>query len=219
MKLTFSIKEAVLTGWRIFKSRPWLFIGSSIVYLATQLVLGVVESMLPQGIDFLVSFLIGSLISLGFVSFYLKAHDNTAETKLGDLWHPKSYLTYLFATILLTIIVMVGFVLLIVPGIILALALSFSMYLIIEKGLSPIAALKESARITRGNRVTLLLLGLLLGVMNIIGAAPLFIGLFVTVPVSMLASIHVYRLLAARASGAAAPVIETPTPVEPAPAT
>ena len=76
----------------------------------------------------------------------------------------------------------------------------FFKYLIIDKGLGPIEALKESRRITTGQRWQLLLFVLILALLNILGALALFIGLFVTMPVTMIAMAHVYRGLEHKAS-------------------
>jgi uncharacterized membrane protein len=114
------------------------------------------------------------------------------------LWNPKPFWHYLLTSIALTIVVVIGFLLLVVPGIILALALSFSLYLVIEKKMNTIAAFKESMRLTRSNRVSLFALGLVLGIINILGAIVFVLPLLVTAPISMLASVHAYRILSGR---------------------
>lgn len=48
---------------------------------------------------------------------------------------------------------------------------------------------------TKGSWLSLFLLGVVLAVINIVGALLLMIGLLVTIPISMLAMVHVYRTL------------------------
>jgi len=85
--------------------------------------------------------------------------------------------------------------LLIIPGIIWAIKFYFFSYLIVDKGLGPIEALKRSSAITDGSKWDLFLLGLLLFGINLIGAIPFFLGWFVTIPISMVATAFVYRKL------------------------
>jgi uncharacterized membrane protein len=143
---------------------------------------------------------IGMFVEIGLVTFALKAHDSVESVKINDLWNPKPFWFYLAGQILVGLVVILGFILLIVPGIILALGLLFSSYLIIDKGKGPIEAMKESWRITKGHKWQLLLFVLALAGLNILGFLLLLVGLLVTVPVTMLAMVHVYRKLEHAAS-------------------
>jgi uncharacterized membrane protein len=84
---------------------------------------------------------------------------------------------------------------LIIPGIILSMGLAFVPYLVVDRGLGPIEAIKESWRITKGHKWQLLLLFLALLGLNLLGLVALLIGIFVTVPITMLAFAHAYRTL------------------------
>ncbi len=195
MNSTLSVKECLSFGWRTFKARPWFFVGTFVIYMVIQIALSSVQKSLPGFVSFLLSLIVSSLLYIGLISIYLKAHADVMAPQFSDFWKPAPFWRYLGASILLAIIVLVGLVLLIVPGIILALALSFTGYLVVEKGLNPIAALKESMRLTKGNRWKLFLLGLAIFVLTVIGMIPLFLGLLVIGPVSMLAGVHAYRSL------------------------
>jgi uncharacterized membrane protein len=48
---------------------------------------------------------------------------------------------------------------------------------------------------TRGNTWNLFFFGILIGLINILGLLCLVVGLFITVPLSMLASAFIYRKL------------------------
>ncbi len=212
----FSIKESVSFGWTTFKAHWVLFLKVSLAYLAVQFVLGMVQSMLPPFFAPLLGVVVGTFLSVGIIAFYLKAHDAPGSASIRDMWRPEPFWRYLVTSIIMGILIIIGFFLLIVPGIILALAWSFALYLTIEKKMWVKEALLESARLTRGNRLKLLILGLALMVLNVVGMIPLFLGLFVTVPVSLLASVHVYRTLSnASHTPSAEPVAEK---VEEAPA-
>lgn len=77
----------------------------------------------------------------------------------------------------------------------LSLRLLFFSYLIIDKRSGPIASLKESFAITKGSTFNLVLFVLIVILINAVGAALLFVGLFVTIPITMIASAFVYKQL------------------------
>ena len=79
----------------------------------------------------------------------------------------------------------------------LMLKFQFYGYLIIDRNLGVTEALVKSSQITRGAKGQLLLLGLLLGLINIAGFLACFVGLFATVPLTMMAMVFVYRKLLA----------------------
>lgn len=194
-KTVLSVKECVRHGWNVFKMRPWFFVATVLIYVAIQFIVGGLQEAAPGITTFLISIIVSTLLYTGFISVYLKAYDNVSAVKLVELWNPKPFLPYLLLSFVLFIIVAAGFVLLIIPGIFLAVALTFSGFVLIEKNVWPIAALKESWKLTRGSRWKLFLLGLALLVLTIIGMLPLMLGLLVVAPVAMLASIHAYRTL------------------------
>ncbi|MFZ2886428.1 MAG: DUF975 family protein [Minisyncoccia bacterium] len=204
---TFSVGTAIKFGWETFKKRPWILIGG---FLAAMLVSGIASSLLDPGEDApftlmtllmgIASLIIGMLVEIGLVTFSLRAHDSVETVKINDLWNPKPFWFYLAGQILVGVSVVVGLILLIIPGVILALGLLFSSYLIIDKQKGPIEAIKESWRITKGHKWQLLLFILAIIGLNIIGFLLLIVGLLVTVPVTMLAMVHVYRELEHKAS-------------------
>ncbi len=201
-----SIKDALGFAWGTLKKNPWIIIGAgAIAFIISGLLNGVLSGMFPaEGpnatvlsttINFTVSLVVGTLIELGLVTFMLHAVRAPETVTLHSLWNPKPFLNYLLAQVAVAITVLIGFALLIVPGIIAALALMFTPYLIVDKGLSSFAAMKESARITKGHRWQLFLLMCVIALLNILGLIALFIGLLVTIPLSMLLVAHVYRAL------------------------
>ena len=94
---------------------------------------------------------------------------------------------------------LVGFILLIIPAFIFAVMFSMATYLVIDKNLSPVEAMKESRRITNGHKWDLVVLSLLLLLVNILGLLALVVGLLVSLPVSSLAVAHAYRTLVTNA--------------------
>jgi hypothetical protein len=227
----FSPSSALRFGWETFKKRPWLFIGAFVLIAIAQVVTEGLSRAIdaPFGgaesdyafLGALVSLALNTLISMGVTNFGLAAHDNPETVELSALWRPHPFWKYLGLTILFSLIIVAVFLLsfalfaaiardaglgiavplAVVLAAILALMLLFSGFLVIDRGLGPIQALKESHRITRGYKWPLFLLCLLLVLINVAGLLALIVGLLVSAPVSLLALTHAYRVL----SGGAVP--------------
>jgi len=75
----------------------------------------------------------------------------------------------------------------------------FTSFIVIDRALGPIDAMKESKRITSGYRWRLLGFVLLLALINLAGVIALVVGLLVTVPVTSIAFANAYRVLSDRA--------------------
>jgi len=206
--MEFSSNAAVRFGWGTFKKRPWFFVGSTFVILfASALINGLTSGIdaaitgsaqEPSIAGTVVNLALGTLISMGATAFYLAAHDNPETVDLSLLWHPRPFWKFLGVTILLTLAVAIGLILLIVPGIIFGLMFMFATFVVIERELGPIDAMNESHRITRGHKWQLFGFMLLLLLINLLGLLALVVGLLVSIPVSTLAFVHAYRVLAGK---------------------
>lgn len=202
-----TISQTFRFAWERFKERPWILVGVVAVAIGiailTSLILEPIlnsnTSVLLKGIVQLADFVVQTFIGMGLTVVALKAHDALGELELKDLWQPDPFFKYLFGVLLVSIITGIGFVLLIIPGIIAMVLLIFVPYLIMDRKIGPIDAIKESARITRGARWQLLFLIIGLALLNLLGVLLVGIGLLVTVPISMLAIVHAYRTLESRA--------------------
>jgi uncharacterized membrane protein len=201
---TFSVGGAISFGWETFKKRAWFFVGLTLVILILTWLIGVITQYLNDtvltGVGTVVSMLVQTFVDLGATAILLKAHDSLESVKIQDLWHPRQYVIYFIATLLAGAAIMLGMILLIIPGIIVATMLMFVKFIVVDRNLGPIEALKESARITKGHRMDLFLLLLAVIGINLVGLIALGIGLLVAIPVSGLAMVHAYRLLEHTAS-------------------
>lgn len=205
----FTIGAALRYGWETFKRRAWFFVGATAVLFLALIVTGSITSGIDSaitgsaetssGVGSLVNLVLGTLINMGATAFSLKAHDDPDGVTLASLWHPQPFLKFLAASILVAIVVGLGMLLLIVPGIILGLMFLFTTYIVIDRERGPIEAMKDSNAITRGFKWQLLGLGLLLALINLGGLLALGVGLLVTVPVTLLAFAYAYRVLSSRA--------------------
>jgi uncharacterized membrane protein len=206
--MPFSSSEAIKFGWETFKRRPWFFIGATfLIVLASALCDGFTSgidaalngsSQDPSLVGTVINLALGTLVSMGATAFFLAAHDNPDTVDLAALWHPRPFWKFLGASLLLSLSVAIGFVLLIVPGIIFGLMFMFATFVVIEREAGPIDALNESNRLTRGHKWSLFGFVLLLVLINLLGVIALVVGLLVSIPVSTLAFVHAYRVLGGR---------------------
>lgn len=210
--MQFSGSACIRFGWETFKKRPWFFIGAFLLYLVASWAINFVSGFIV-GVDSnhvtgnvvsaVVSFLLDSILGIALIMFTLRIVDSPETVTINDAWPPRNYWHYVLVSFLTMLIVGIGIVLLIVPGIIFSLMFMFGGYLVVDRGLTAVDGLKESARITKGHKWQLLGLVLLGALLNVLGAIALIIGLLVTVPVTMLAFAHAYRILSANAGTSA----------------
>jgi uncharacterized membrane protein len=83
-----------------------------------------------------------------YLRFMRDERPNVADLFQG---FKQGYLNIVLANLLVVAIVGIGIVLLVVPGIIFACRLSFVPYLVMDKGLDPVAAIEKSWFMTRGH--------------------------------------------------------------------
>ena len=203
--------RALTVGWETFKTNVFFLVGLVVA-------VGALNAVLDHASDYSESspwvtevivrslaFLVNCLIELGVINIMLKFVDGKSP-EFADLFN-RIELAFPFAvaTVLYFVMVAIGLILLIVPGIYLAVRFCFYGYFIVDEACGPLEALDKSARLTEGVRMELFLFGLILVGINIIGAAMLLVGLIITMPVAMLAAAFVFRHLRGLAPAAGAP--------------
>lgn len=201
MQKRFSISEAVKFGFETTKKNLLFFVLLVLIIAAFSYTPGFITERLPKEnwyIILLVSivfWIVNALIQAGEIKIALKFIDGK-KGEFSDLFSQSPILlNYIAGSILYGLIVFAGLLLLVVPGIIWAIKLQFFGYLIVDKGMGPIEALKASWEITKGVKMQLFLLALAnIGVI-ILGVLALVIGLFVAIPTTVLASAYVFRKL------------------------
>lgn len=190
---TLSITSLLTSGWEITKKRAKdlaiLFVGMIIV----SLVLNVFNSMeLPSLINFVVNQAVNSALSIALTIGLLQIVRGK-ELEVSRLWkEPKLIWTMFLTNLLLGIMIMIGLILLIVPGIYLALKYGFATILVVDENLGPLNALKRSAELTSGRKMFIFVFGLCALLINLVGALALLVGLIITVPVTAVAGTLMY---------------------------
>ncbi|HEY4519990.1 MAG TPA: hypothetical protein VJH33_03065 [Candidatus Paceibacterota bacterium] len=205
MKL--SVQECIQFGWDTFAKRPLFFVslyGSFfVILLAASYVLGAnpEATFETRDIVFLVAWtIVGTVLEIMLTNLALKAHENTENLTIHSLFSPMPFAQYILLKIIMGLAIFAGLLLFIVPGVIVSILFVCAPYILIDRAIHPIEALKESIRITRGHWGEFFLLMVTLAVLNIAGVLLFFIGTVVTAPLSAFALVHAYRTLEHRAS-------------------
>ncbi len=206
-KKEFFTKEAIQYGWAMFKANVPFFVGIFLIVGANSIIGRILvfslrkDYLLLSDLIQVISWIVGSLFSIGLVKIALSFYDHK-KSEYSDLWsHYRLLLSYIVGSILYGLVFSVGLILLVIPGLIFFVKFHFYSYYIVDKGLGPIEALKKSSALTHGVKKRLYIFFGTLFVLNLLGALALLVGLFATVPVTILADAFVYRKLLEQTEG------------------
>ena len=115
------------------------------------------------------------------------------DTPVSTLWEPYNQaIPLIVMAVLMTILIVIGFFLLVLPGIYLSIAYSFAPYLIIEKKMGVWEALETSRKAITEYWWRYFGLMLVAMVLIIIGSIPMLIGLIWVIPIAAIATGEVF---------------------------
>ena len=197
----FSIGDAFSFAWQRFKKNAvfllLLGVGLGILSLiANALQHAIMAAPLLFAVVYLIVIGINAFASFVMVTACLEVHDY-GTIEFDDLTKAfPQLIPYLIGYVIFGVAIIIGYLLLIVPGIFLTVKLFLYMYLVVDKKMNGIDALKLSYEMTTGHFMELFLFFLSVLVINVIGLLLFGIGLLVTVPITGIAGAYVYRKLA-----------------------
>jgi len=176
-------------GWDLLKANFWPLVGAFVITFLIMILL----SLVPV-ISLFTGLLLNGVFYGGLFGYYLKvSRGETAE--LSDIFNGFSValVPLMLASVVSQVLTGIGFLLLILPGIYLAVAYLFVYILIMDKKLEFWAAMEVSRRVITAQWWRLLGLALLGIVLALLGAVALVIGMFVTIPIYIGALIYAYE--------------------------
>ncbi len=198
----FSFKDAFIFGWAKTKQHYWFCI---LTFILITLIINSVDHV-P-----LLRTLVSLMAALSIVSLSLlivRDHHFTFENLFTPLLSPKRVAKFLIISVLYAIPVILAAVLLffvpakwfgllvIIPSVYLAVRLKFFPYVVVENEEASLKTLIEkSFNLTKGHFWMVFGFLLLVGLLNMVGAALFVVGLIVTIPVSIFATAYVYTKL------------------------
>lgn len=205
----FSAPEAIGWGWRKFTENVGpILLGVLIVFVVTvvaNILAGIASggggSPFGPDMEFSVAGFLANIVATA-VSVVLSAVFARAALDVVDgrpfdfmgAFGRINFVNVLIAAFLVSIIVTIGFVLLVIPGLI-ALFLTYftTLFVVDDDAESPVKAIGDSVKLISSNVGDSLLLALLSVLVLIVGAIALLVGLIVAYPVTALAAAYAYR--------------------------
>jgi len=214
MAHTFTIGGVFKEARGIIKPKLWTVIRQ---YFAISLIFGIIGTLAGTIGSIFVSILASFVITV-FSLAYAENGSFSYHEFIKTLTFPK-FAYYFLGVLVSGIFIGLGFVALIIPGIMLAVRFAFVKFIVAEKQVGPLEACRQSAKFTDGNRWKLLGFFVAAFFFNLLGMLCLVVGLLYTLPVTRIAIAVAYKKL--RDTNDFVPnvveVIETETG-EPAPA-
>lgn len=201
----FLKKEAIRFGWESMKNNLVFFAFFVAIVWIVQVGISLVANpvwgpriVVLSFVSFIIGWMVSIFVTIATTKIGLRLSSAAGETaEISDVWsgYPR-FLDFLIGSVLYGLLVTVGLILFIVPGIYWGIKYSMFGYCIIDKEMPPVAAMKESGKITMGAKWDLFLLGLLFFGIFILGLLACVVGLFAAVPTILVAHAYVYRKLA-----------------------
>lgn len=188
-------------GWNTFKENAAFLVA---VYLAAAFVPALVawaDEVLGGRMDFtmwLVQVFVSLVIEIGLLKIAIK-FETGQTTEFAHLFDGIRRVPSMFVVAVVgAAAVIAGLILLVVPGVIVGLRLMFAGFVVVDQEAGPMIALQKSWDMTRGYTLDLFLFAVAVLVINLFGCILLGVGVFVSAPVTFLATARIYRTLCDR---------------------
>lgn len=205
-----SVGSAISYAWRKFSGNAGIWVLIMLIAGAIEFVLSLIFNGSPEvasdgSIDFsnmfslwgiiglIVTTVVGYLIQAAMIGGALHETSGT-KPSIGSFFQFANIGAIILASFLVGLMTSVGFILLIIPGVIVAFLSWWTLQFVIDQNQDAFTAIKSSFRAISSNWGTLLLLALAMVGLNILGLIPFGLGLLVTVPMTIIASTYAYRV-------------------------
>jgi uncharacterized membrane protein len=188
---TVKIGEYIKQGWELFKKNAWGYIGFTLVYFLFGLIIQQLDkSAAPLGSVVNIA-LSGPLAAGWYIVAFKQLRNRIPE--FGDFFKGfNNYLTFFLISLVAGILIGLGMILLILPGIYLAVAYLFATAFAVSQRMDFWTAMEASRKLITKKWFSFFGFVLVLFLLNFVGALALGIGLFVTIPVSACAIAAAY---------------------------
>jgi hypothetical protein len=178
---SFSIGESLSQGFDFFKAN----VGASILFVIITVVVGAIP---------FVGALLMPLMSINFMAGVKKYRNNATPLAVGQLFDFSHAVDKIIGPLVVGILIMIGMLFLIIPGIILSLMWAFLYCVLADRpGTSFTEAMKISAAVTKGNRLSIFLFGIVCFLLAFVSMIPLGLGLLVAIPMIQAAMYCAYE--------------------------
>jgi len=202
MKRKLVYSDILRTVWKALLSQIWLLAGLTIgitIIISLLFIFAVPakgETLRMSGIVvFAICFFLCGIFYMGFLKNCFQTLDGEEAQFSAYGQVSRKIIEFIVAYIILSIIVFVGTLFLVIPGIYLALRLQFFVAAMVEDNAGIFESLKRSWDITRGYTLDLFVLSLISIAIFMIGMIAFLAGIFVAAPMTELIYCATYRKL------------------------
>ena len=194
----FEIGELLREAWAKTHGSKATFVIAFVLYIAVMFVVEFFVGMVTDtfnevGFDFfdvlseLVTILVPEPMAAGLAILGLRRSAGVATSPMIVLRYFSLWVPIAILTVLIYILIAVGFFLLIIPGLYLILAYTLALPLLVDKGLNPWEAMETSRKALTHQWFKVLGLILALALINLATLVTLGIGLIWTIPMTYIA--------------------------------
>lgn len=182
------IASCISRGWTLVRDNPGLTIGTTLLMIVVSFGL----SLLP--VVGLLGFFINPVL-LGGLSYVFTRRIRGENPQVGDAFNgfTLAFLQLGLGGLVSLLLICVGLVLCVLPGIYLAIAYTFALPLIIDKKYDFWTAMEVSRRVVNRQWWTIFGLALVLFLLNIVGVLACLVGWIVTAPLTVAAIQYAYE--------------------------
>ena len=181
------IKQYFIRGWEIFEEYTWGFIGFSIITILFSTIVSQVPALLGSKEDWvgdIFDFILTPIFYTGIYIVALQIAKNKPKYFTDFFRGFNKFLQIFLVNFVGTIFILTGSLFLLIPGIYLAVAYTFSVLFVIEKKLNFWSALEASRKLITKKWFSFLGFVILLCLFNLFGFLVLGIGIFLTIPLT-----------------------------------
>ena len=204
----FSAPDAIGYGWEKFKANPAPLVIAALLIFAVEVVLNLIgrgiggsDMGMGMGGGFSIGGFVWSLVSYAVTTVFGAIYARGAldvvdggEFNLGSAFGKLNIVNVIIASVIVSVLVTIGFILLVIPGVVVLFLTYFTtLYVVDDDASSPVDAVRDSVKLIGANVGDSLLLALLNILVLIVGVIALCVGLLVAYPVVALASAFAYR--------------------------
>ena len=195
MNSELSISSLCGASWKALKSNIFSLVGIYVAFLVVVQMLGMLVSSLGvvgSVIQIVLSLVLAAAFGLGYARNCKQALEGDEPTFSVYSEYVPLWIVYIVVSLITGIVVSLGIILFIIPGMYLYLRLQFYPYIIMNERIDGMKAIGRSWKLTNGHVLDLLLIFFVQLGAVLLGLLCLLIGVFVAIPFGNLLTASAY---------------------------
>lgn len=193
MKFTFKIGQKIKEAWPLYKENLGLFLLLTLITLVASSINQSGDN--PNTLLSIVMMFVNFLISSIWILSVLDLIDNKRFKPFSRKSFPslKQYWYFISTSFLISLAIIIGFALLVVPGIYLVGRLMFAPYIALDKNKNAIDSIRDCWHMTKDHGWKIFGKNFIIGLFILAGFLALILGLFITYPIGTILLVMLYR--------------------------